>query len=179
MAITAWSAKVSSSLICCLSEGSNLRAANHDRSDGNSLTQQWRDEHSAGTDTSSLDHLASGNSVSSSGHKIMNMNRLPVDKSTAGQTRASTDGLSALPSVLALWPVLRRHIAEHSPSKRSIRASFASQASPHFRPPHPAPAEYPSANWQSRPRFRSLLSVAPTTSLSSWNSRTFSMAITA
>ena len=43
----------------------------------------------------------------------------------------------------------------------------------------PAPAGYPSANWRSRPEFRSSLSAAPMTPLSSWNNRTFSMAITA
>ena len=63
MAMTAWSAKVSSSLICFSVNGRTSSAANHNRADRNTLTQQRRGKQR--TNARNLPaSLGSGNSVS-------------------------------------------------------------------------------------------------------------------
>ena len=82
MAITAWSAKVSSSLICLSEKGRTSAAADKNHPDGNTLAQQGCSQGASGT-TNLLNMLVSRKFGFDHYRQVVDVNGFPVDNSPA------------------------------------------------------------------------------------------------
>ena len=143
-------------------ERTNFRSANHNRPDGSTLPQQRRGKYSA-------------RSTDSDGGPWTPEIRFRTPPLCHGR-ESSVRSSIALPGRRRprVWEYLPPSAASEESTRTTLRLNEAPInaersrhplrriAARHFPPPRQAPAEYPSASWQLRPRFHSSPFAAPT-----------------